>query len=386
MRLYKTKPCPETYFLAMKSCAKSQDLNTCYDIRQELIRDLPGSEKDPRLDATMIECLPVLILTKYLAYGYAKDVASAERLFHPIMDMMRSRRQSSDARVLNSMLRCYVENGEDSKAERIFDTFVDLEIPRDFDTYDCMMDLLSRKPPNEHTFPEALDLWREIQLHCVIENKILPKVSDHRDSWRDVDVLRFKLQGQARSGKISLEHGNCRLLDYLETPEISSELLSRIPRSYIPMKDTVRFFMQRHYLPHSTTYASFFRVFANHMTKLKTLESYREVTTEEEREALFKALMPVYVLFRDYSRAYFPSREALDAVIRAHINSGDYIRALEWYVYRHDFMYSLGMTALYRTDRSSTLSKRLKWPGFGIFCILLTHRCFANSSMQTGRK
>jgi hypothetical protein len=56
-RMYRATPSAESYYMTMKSCGKNDDLNTCYDVRQELIRDLPGSERDPGLECALIECM-----------------------------------------------------------------------------------------------------------------------------------------------------------------------------------------------------------------------------------------------------------------------------------------------------------------------------------------
>jgi hypothetical protein len=94
-RLYRATPVADSYYMAMKSCGKSQDLNTCYDVRQELIRDLPGSEQDLGLDCALIECM-LYSAYCFLAYGYAGDVTSAERVWKPILDDMIANRRKAD--------------------------------------------------------------------------------------------------------------------------------------------------------------------------------------------------------------------------------------------------------------------------------------------------
>jgi hypothetical protein len=220
-------------------------------------------------------------LIEKIAYGLAGDVMSAEH----------------QARYLNSMLRVYTVNqGHFDNAMEIATTlFTRLAIPKDFETYDCLMLLLSRTPERS-SLQDALKLWQEIQLYCVIENKILPKY-DH--SPAEMDKIREKMMRESNLDSLR-EKSNCNLMDFLRNEGNNDEIRFWAPRNYIPLEDGVWLHMQRQYQAKSTTYASLLRIFADNVQEGKG----------DGVDSSFERLLPLYILFRDYSRMHFPIREA----------------------------------------------------------------------------
>jgi hypothetical protein len=200
----------------------------------------------------------------------------------------------NEARFLNSMLRVYTVNpGHFDKAMEIATTlFSRLSIPKDFKTYDCLMLLYSRTPERS-SLQDALNLWQEIQLYCVIENKIL---NNFNLSPSELDVIREKMMREESLDSLK-EKSNCNLMDFIRNEENQDEIRFWAPRNYIPIEDGVWLHMQRQYQAKSTTYASLLRILTDNVKA-------------EEEDAREEALLPMYILFQDYSRMHFPLREA----------------------------------------------------------------------------
>jgi hypothetical protein len=226
------------------------------------------------------------------------------------------------------MLRVYSVNpgNFDNAMEIASGLFARLSIPKDFETYDCMM-LLFARTPERSTVHEALNLWKEIQLYCVFENKILPK---HNYPTSALDSIREKMMREETLETLR-EKSNCNLIDFMMLAENEDEIRFWAPNNYIPLEDGVWLHMQRQYQAKSTTYASLLKIFADNVRP----EEGESMETRDEK------LLPLYILFRDYSRMHFPLREAYvrllpilytqDSMILAHINLGDMQRAVEWF-------------------------------------------------------
>jgi hypothetical protein len=173
--------------------------------------------------------------------------------------------------------------------------FARLAIPKDFETYDSLMLLYSRSPERS-SLQDALNLWQEIQLYCMIENKILPKFNHPTPV---LDKLREKMMRDETLDTLR-ETSNCNLTDFLRNKEKENEIRFWAPKTYIPLEDGVQLHIQRQYQAKSTTYASLLRIMADNV---------------QEEGIAFENLLPLYILFRDYSRMHFPLREAYVCLI-----------------------------------------------------------------------